>query len=284
MVLSEASGAEESPVPVETPEYSADTLELDRIADAFSGSTITPSRINKVTRYGKHGHATKKQASGKGSIRSQRDPYVVLRKRKRHNHDRDVGSVSRYHQAQDSEPWDSDSNLDSDNSSKLREPSWSQRRDKKQSQMGAFESFFHALNKYPNTPDHMQRWMQFGANLLLVSVVAYLGWMVVSTVRADISKANEMARQELMSKMAECQTQYTLNECSKKDRPALRMMCDEWYDCMMQNPESILRIKVTAKQVAEIINEFSEAMNLKAWVRLFSASLALHQDWTDFFG
>jgi hypothetical protein len=35
---------------------------------------------------------------------------------------------------------------------------------------------------------------------------------------------------------------------------------------MTQNPEAIMRVKVTAKQIAEIINEFADAMNLKAWV------------------
>lgn len=39
---------------------------------------------------------------------------------------------------------------------------------------------------------------------------------------------------------------------------------------MTQNPEAIMRVKVTAKQIAEIINEFSEAMNLKAWGFFFA--------------
>lgn len=250
MVLSEASGAEDSPAPTETSDYPNDTPEADR----------WPSKIDKASRYSKPGHLNKKHASGKGEIRARRDLSVGLRKRRRHNQDRDAG-LHRY--AQDSEAWDSDYNSDYKNRVGSSRP---RQREEDGQTKGAFESLFHALNKYPNTPDHMQRWMQLGANLFLVSVLTYVGWSVVSTVRSDIYKANELARLELMSKMTECQTQYTMNDCAKKDRPALRLMCEEWYDCMMQNPESIMRVKVTAKQVAEIINEFSEAMHLKAWV------------------
>ncbi|PFH55282.1 hypothetical protein XA68_10178 [Ophiocordyceps unilateralis] len=256
VVMSEASGAEDSPAATEVSDYPNDTPEADHRAEAHSAISMTPLKIDKSSRYGKF----KKHAPGKGEIRGRRDASVGMRKRKRHNHDRDVGSVNRDYHGHDSEAWDSES--ESDNGAGGRRI-WS--RSAKRENQGAFESFFQALNKYPNTPDHMQRWMQFGANLFLVSVLAYLGWSVVSTVRSDIYKANDVARQELVSRMTECQTQYTMNECSKKDRPALRVMCDEWYDCMMQNPESILRVKVTAKQVAEIINEFSETMHLKAW-------------------
>ncbi|RDA82573.1 hypothetical protein CP532_3066 [Ophiocordyceps camponoti-leonardi (nom. inval.)] len=242
MVLSEASGAEDSPAATELSDYPNDTPEADHKTEAHEAISVAPLKIDKSSRYAR----SKKHAPGKGEIRGRRDASIGMRKRKRHNNDGDVSSNRRYDD-HDGEDWRSDS--------------WSDRTGKQ----GAFESFFQALNKYPNTPDHMQRWMQFGANLVLVSVLTYVGWSVVSTVRSDIHKANDVARQELMSRMTECQTQYTMNECSKKDRPALRVMCDEWYDCMMQNPESILRVKVTAKQVAEIINEFSETMHLKAW-------------------
>ncbi|PNY29440.1 Nitrogen assimilation transcription factor nit-4 [Tolypocladium capitatum] len=261
VVLSEASGAEDSPALTEASDYPNDTPEADHWTDANMGGAIVPLRIDKATRYGRSGLSLKKHASGKGEIRIHRDLSVGARKRKRHNYDRDVGSLSRHHHAQDSDTWDSDS----DTSVPPRTSKRSQGKDEQSQAKGTFELFFHFLNKYPNAPDHMQRWMQFGANLFLVSVVAYLGWSVVSTVRSDIYKANEIARQELMSKMTECQSQYRMNECAKKDRPALRVICEEWHDCMMQNPESILRVKVTAKQVAEIINEFSEAMHLKAW-------------------
>lgn len=263
-VFSEASGAEESPAPTEMSDYPNDTPEVDHGMGTVTGGPLAPLKIDKTSRYGKTGLFSKKYASGKGEIRAHRDLSVGMRKRKRHNYDRDVGSVALHHHAQDSEGWDSE--FDTDNENRSRSSTRPRQHEKQGKARGTFESFFYALNKYPNTPDHMQRWMQLGANLFLVSVLAYLGWSVVSTVRSDISKANEIAQQELQSKMTECRTQYTMNECARGDRPALRLMCEGWYDCMMQNPDSVMRVKVTAKQVAEIINEFSETMHLKAWV------------------
>jgi hypothetical protein len=72
-----------------------------------------------------------------------------------------------------------------------------------------------------------------------------------------------------MSKIAECTKHWKDNSCESNDKPFFQSQCDKWYDCMMQNPESIMRVKVTAKQIAEIINEFSDAMNFKAWAGFF---------------
>jgi hypothetical protein len=179
--------------------------------------------------------------------------------------DRDVGSVVRYHTQGESE---SESDGDSAGSQNGRA-----RNSNGKVKRGIIGSMFHMLDQHPNAPDNLHRWIQLGINMLVAATVIGLGWSVVSTVRSDIQNANEGARRELQSRIAECHNQYTINECGAKKLPALRMMCDEWYDCMGQSPESIMRVKVTAKQVAEIINEFSETMNFKAWVSIWASSL-----------
>lgn len=233
------------------------------------GGTITPTKVDKASRYGRSTH-TKKHSSGKGEIRNRRDTsrHGLLRKRKRHNLDRDVGSVVRY-QTQDESESDSDGNSSGTRNGRGRNNNGVA------TKRGMLGSMFHMLDEHPNAPENLHRWIQLGINMLVASTVVVIGWSVVSTVRSDIQNANEGARLEIMSKIAECNNQYTINECSKKDRPALRVMCDEWYDCMMQNPESIMRVKVTAKQIAEIINEFSETMNFKAWVSWRAAMVCL---------
>lgn len=245
-------------------DYPNDTPEADHRVDSITGGSLMPLKIDKASRYGTAGFFSRKHAPGKGEIRAHRDHSIGMRKRKRRNHDRDVGSVTLHRHAQDSEAWDSE--FDTDNDGRSRSPTGLKQHQKQGRAKGALESFFYALNKYPNTPDHVQRWMQLGANLFLVSLLAYCGWSVVSTVRSDIYQANDLARQDLVSKIEDCQRNYRENECIKGDRPALRVKCAEWYDCMLQSPDSIMRVKVTAKQVAEIINEFSETMHLKAWV------------------
>lgn len=228
------------------------------MADISTNGALSPVRIDKSFRYSKVNSPAKRHVSGRGEIRGHRDSVTdLVRKRKRHNLDKDVSSNLRSY-AQD---WD-----ESEDSDTSTAPQRRSRNRKKSQPQGFLGSLFHMLDEHPNAPDNLYRWIQLLLNILLVSVIAYMGWAIVDTVRSDIRDANEAARSEIMSKITECGNQYTLNECSKKDRPALKAMCDEWYDCMMQNPESIMRVKVTAKQIAEIINEFSEAMKLKAWV------------------
>ena len=267
LVFSEASGAEDSPALTEASDYPNDTPEVDHRADVVMGGTVAPLKVDKASRYGRAGPLLKKHAAGKGEIRPQRERSVGLRKRKRHNYDRDVGSVGRHHGQDDSDAWnsDSDTGVAPRGSKKSQQRDRNRDRDQEQ-QRGTLVSLFYALNKYPNTTEHMQRWMQFGANLFLISTLVYVGWSVFSTVRNDIQRANASARLEFERGVAECRTQYQINECIKGDRPGLLALCAEWQECMYQDPESIIRVKVTVKQVAEIINEFTDAMNLKAWV------------------
>ncbi|KAH6973189.1 Di-sulfide bridge nucleocytoplasmic transport domain-containing protein [Ilyonectria sp. MPI-CAGE-AT-0026] len=267
LVLSEASGAEDSPALTEVSDFPNDTPETDRMGDVIMGGAMSPSRIDKTLRYGKNVLPPKKHSSGRGDIRGNRELSAadLLRKRKRHNLDKDVGSVARYR----GQGWD-DSDADSDNSIALPLQSRSRSKKNKAPPKGVMAALFHMLDEHPNAPDNLFRWIKFLVNFFLISIFAYIGWAIVDTVRGDIRSANEEARLELIGKMARCQNQYTVNECSTKVLPALEDMCNEWSECMMQNPESIMRVKVTAKQIAEIINEFSEAMNLKAWGFFFA--------------
>ncbi|KAF4962005.1 hypothetical protein FSARC_9882 [Fusarium sarcochroum] len=262
LALSEASGAEDSPAQTEVSDFPNDTPEADRMSDVNMGGMPSPSRVDKSYRYGKVPFSAKKHTPGRGEIRANRDLSVsdFIRKRKRHNLDKDVGSITRHR-------W-TESDSDSDDSIAPRRSRG--KRKTKEPPKGFLGSLFHMLDEHPNAPDNLYRWVQLLVNFFLVSIFVYIGWSIVGTVRTDIQNANETARFEIMSRITECQTQYTMNECAKKDRPALKAMCDEWYDCMMQNPESIMRVKVTAKQIAEIINEFSDAMNLKAWGFFFA--------------
>lgn len=181
-----------------------------------------------------------------------------MRKRKRHNFDKDVGGVSRGY---DGDSWDSESD---DGGAPGSRSSRGQKGQGKQK--GPLESFFYAMNKYPNTPEYVQRWMQLGANVFLISVLTYVCWSVVSTIRSDIYNANLAEHRTIIGQIEACQDKWRINGCQDNDRPALKVLCDEWHECMRQDPDAIMRVKVTAKQVAEIINEFTETMHLKAWV------------------
>ncbi|KAF4338029.1 nucleus export BRL1 [Fusarium beomiforme] len=263
LALSEASGAEDSPAQTEISDFPNDTPEADRMSDVNMSGLTSPSKIDKSLRYSKTPFSSRKHTPGRGEIRANRDFSVseFMRKRKRHNFDRDVGSITRHR-------W-TESDSDSEDSIAPRR-SRGKKKSPKEAPKGFLGSLFHVLDEHPNAPDNLYRWVRLIVNFFLVSVFIYIGWSIVATVKTDIENANEMARIEIMGKITECQTQYSINECAKNDRPALRVACEEWSECMSQNPEAIMRVKVTAKQIAEIINEFSEAMNLKAWGFFFA--------------
>ncbi|RBQ65284.1 hypothetical protein FVER14953_13109 [Fusarium verticillioides] len=258
-----ANRAEDSPALTEVSDFPNDTPEADRMSDVNMSGMTSPSKIDKSFRYSKTPFSSKKHTPGRGEIRASRDLSVseFIRKRKRHNLDRDVSSITRHR-------W-IESDSDSEDSIAPRRTR-GKKKGTKEVPRGFLGSLLHMLDEHPNAPDNLYRWVKLIVNFFLVSVFVYIGWSIVTTVKTDIENANEMARIEIMGRITECQTQYSINGCAKNDRPALRVACEEWSECMTQNPEAIMRVKVTAKQIAEIINEFSEAMNLKAWGFFFA--------------
>ncbi|KAF6816145.1 nuclear envelope protein [Colletotrichum plurivorum] len=265
--FSEASGAESSPALTENSELPDDTPEVDRFGDMNVGA-MTPSKVDKSYRYGKAGlQSLKRHAPGKGEIPRGLREYPAIRKRKRHNLDRDVGGSVRYHGSQD---WESEDASEDDDH---RHTSTRSKGKKKKSGRSWIGNLFHTLEEHPNAPENLYRWIQLLVNCILVSAFVFFCWSIVDTIRSDIRTANEAARQDIEGRMAECRSEYQLNECAKKDRPALKAMCDEWYECMIQDPSAIMRVRVTVKQIAEILNEFAGAMQVKAWVFFFGILL-----------
>ncbi|KAL6690654.1 Di-sulfide bridge nucleocytoplasmic transport domain-containing protein [Trichoderma pleuroticola] len=270
------SCADDSPAQTEASAFPNDTPESDRMSDATISNT-TPTKIDKNTRYNRG--SPWRHATGKGEIRplSRDKELQVLRKRKRHNMDKDVSSVIR-HLPRDWEGDVSDSETSmidyraTSPSKVLSRPGSSSQQTHQMAPTlppseGWFLSALGTMDRYPGAPDHIYRWLQLGLNCFIMGIIMYFGWSVVDAVRSDVRNANEMARMEIMSRITECQNHYTSNQCAKRrDLPALRALCDDWYDCMSQDSDAIMRVRVTIKQIAEVINEFADAMNLKAWI------------------
>ncbi|KAL7930429.1 Di-sulfide bridge nucleocytoplasmic transport domain-containing protein [Trichoderma chlorosporum] len=274
------SCAEDSPAVTDVSAFHNDTPESDRLSEATISNT-TPTKIDKTSRYSRN--SPRRHAAGRGEIRplSRDTELQVLRKRKRHNLDKDVSSVIR-HLPPD---WEGDTS-DSDTSmtsyrgasaSKIAPRSAFSSQQKHhlastpQSSEGWFVSALGTMDRYPLAPDHIYRWLQLGFNCLVAGIVMYIIWSIYDAVRADFHTANEMTRMEIMSRITECQNHYTSNECAKRrDLPALRALCDDWYDCMSQDTDGFMRVRVTMKEIAEVINVFAATMNLKAWI-MFAA-------------
>lgn len=229
------------------------------MSDVNMGGTITPGKIDKASRYSKPALSFRKHAPGKGQISNSRgfspDPK---RKRKRHNYDKDVGTAPR----RGRDDWD-DSETTSDDGLTSRPKHSSRKKEKSNKDKGGWAWW---LSEYPDTPEYVYRWVQLVINLFVATFFLYMCFTVVRSIRDDLTTANEAARQKLMSEMTACQNEYTINECAKKDRPALTAMCDKWYDCMIQSPESIMRVRITVVQLGELLNDFVDTVQWKAWV------------------
>lgn len=239
-----------------------DTPDFDRFSDLNMG-TITPAKIDKNLRYAKTAaqNHSKKHLSGRGEIFRPPREYTALRKRKRLNGDRDVGSL-KYHSSRDDSSYS-----DADDSDTQRPGSRSRRSKKKDAKKTSWmASIFDIINQHPNLPDNLKRWVSFLVNVSVVSAVGYWVWAIVSTVRGDIMTANSAARREIVAKAASCQTQYEINGCEGNDRPALQAMCEQWDECRYLDPESIMVVRNTAKEVAGVFNAFATTMEYRSYV------------------
>lgn len=269
-------------------EHPGDTPdEHDRFGKNLSSMTTTPASAvgrklfseRKQSVSTATGHTPGRGEVPRGALEvffSRRDK---VRKRKRQVGDKDVGSVrSRFNSAYTSDE-------DSDDTD-VSERTTGDRRGKRISDKGRHSpdyasggasrgvigNLFAAIHEHPNVPLILSWWVQLGINVFLVSVFMWFVWGGISMMRADISYAADAARSRLLAEMNACAHEYTKNRCAPKTErlPALNGVCDEWEVCMNQDPSSVMKMQVSAKNVAEIINEFVGAMSIKAWVRLHS--------------
>lgn len=268
VVLSEASGAEDSPARTEASDLPNDTPEADRMSDVFVSGAITPGKVDKSHRYQKGGLSARKHASGKGDIRPYRDFGASDLGRRRRRRDRNIHMQRHY------QDWDEDSDDSLYDRSRYRS------RHKKSNAPprngGVIGSIFHMMEEHHTAPENLHRWIQLGINIFLGGIFCVAIFSVVHAVHADIVAVNELARQEIRTDIARCQDLYLSNGCATTDAPAFKALCTEWYECMSQDPERIVRVRTTLKEVAHIMNDFFGNLNLKAWVSLESEPLNIH--------
>lgn len=250
----EYSGAESSPALTDTSEMPAETPEFEREEDVEK-VTLTPSAGR--TLFSKT--LLRNHASGRGEIaRSSRDK---IRKRKRLHGDRDVGS-GRSRLPHDSDDSDSDWEDGLDHGAKRS-------KDGKKPNRGWVNNFLSAVSDHPSAPAILSKWLQLGVNVILLSLVLFGMFAIFSQVRSDLSQAGEKARAAIVNEMSVCTENYRKNGCAPRASraPALDGPCNEWEACMNQDPSAIMHVQISAKNIAEIMNEFVGVLTFKTWVR-----------------
>jgi hypothetical protein len=208
------------------------------------GGTITPSKVDKSSRYRKH-------VPGRGEIRSGRNYGVseLTRRRKKQNN-----PLMRYQQ--DSEDDETDDGYVTQ-----------ERRPRSKGSGGVVGSMFRMMDEHRDAPDNLGRWVKFAVNVFLMVLFCGTIVLLVQGVMSDVRTVHEGARQEIRAKAAVCQDEYMANGCDTTDAPAFKKMCSEWLECMRQS-QDIVRTRATLNEVANIMNDFFGRLNLKAWVGL----------------
>lgn len=183
-----------------------------------------------------------------------------VRKRRRQPGDRDVGSVRpRLDHASDES--------DSDWEEGVR-PGRRRSSKDKNANPGWLTSFLDTVSKYPAAPAVLSRWLQFVINTFLIGVILFAVFSCVMAVRNDLARAADKARSNLMHEISQCTSNYHKNLCAPKlnRAPALELPCNEWEACMNQDPSTVMMTQISARNMAEILNEFFTIISYKTWV------------------
>jgi hypothetical protein len=134
-------------------------------------------------------------------------------------------------------------------------------------EMGRLASLFSFIERYPNAPALITKYVQTFANAAILTIAFYVVYSVWSTIRADVDRASEDSAAEILAEMAACAKNYVDNRCGGNNRlPALETVCSNWELCMNRDPNSIRRAQVSAHTFAQIINSFVEPISLKTMV------------------
>ncbi|ROV98763.1 hypothetical protein VMCG_06729 [Cytospora schulzeri] len=244
-VMSEMSGVEDSPDIMDasdklpTPDFDVDNSNL---LDNFHVSTPDSTRCNLFS----------EKKSGKGELARfswfERDK---VRKRKRLDKDRDIGSTrSRLPDGRDED--------DSDYS-----PGQTIRRQK--ANMGWLHRMLTSISDKPDAPIVLSVWLQLCVDAVLGGAILWMVWGVISAVRGEVLYSSEKARAQKIEEMGFCSRQFADNKCAphKERAPALETLCNEWDTCMNQDPNTVAGVKASAGHLADILNEFTSRLSWK---------------------
>ena len=221
-------------------------------------SALTPSKIDKSQRFRGTKASARKQTSGKGDVRSSRITMEAIRKRKRHNRDRDVGS---FHHAESDFSGDEEAESYGGRGRGPRDP-----------QMGGqqpsfWRGFMENLQDFEHAPIHLWNWFVFTFRVVAIIGSSCIGMSAVYWFITDVYNVIDADIETKKADASVCEVNYLRNECAK-DRllPALEPLCNDWFECMHQDTGSTQKVKAIVKATTDLLNEASGNLSLKSYV------------------
>lgn len=133
------------------------------------------------------------------------------------------------------------------------------------------------VSSNPTAPIILSYYVQFLVNFFLCGLVLWAAWGMVTAVRGEVIYSSEKAKQNLLAEIEFCSKQYAANRCSPISErvPAVENMCNEWDQCMSQDPNSIAGVKASVSHLADIINEFTNRLSWKSIVGFCTSTCCL---------
>ncbi|MCJ1243324.1 hypothetical protein MMC30_000521 [Trapelia coarctata] len=143
------------------------------------------------------------------------------------------------------------------------------------SKTGPQEAFFPALIKIivdqPNLPHVLTHYVQLLWNLFLCLGLMYLLYSFWAAIRQDVDKKAEESAKQTLAAMSACANEYLQNRCERTSRvPAMETLCENWENCMNQDPNKVARARISAHTFAEIFNSFIEPISYKTMSVMFT--------------
>lgn len=195
--------------------------------------------------------------SGKGEIPKRAGYSDILHrkveKRRRRTTDRDVQDAPRRYSN------DSDSEERPSSSEDPNRPSG------RNDRMGFIPSVLTFIDAHPSLPNTLSTYIQFFLNCVFASILLYILYGILSTIRSDIDERAMIESSEILTEMAICAREFKENRCERGTRvPAMENVCNSWEKCMARDPYKVGRSRLSAGMFAEIFNSFIEPISMKA--------------------
>jgi len=130
-----------------------------------------------------------------------------------------------------------------------------------------FSSLLSGIESRPNLPNILSYYAQLTLNFFVISLVIYGIYTFWITIRSDVDKASQDAKDEVLNEIAKCAKDYVDNRCGPDIRvKALEAVCENWERCMNRDPTSVGRARISAHTFALIFNSFIEPISYKAMI------------------
>lgn len=127
-----------------------------------------------------------------------------------------------------------------------------------------FYGFLHSVLSNPQCITNLTLVLQVLLNAFVLCCFIIIVVLCFMSVKRDVDRKVQTYIADLSHKIAHCRRQYLRNNCAPEMRvPALESSCNEWENCMSQDPESVVTSVAYFEILADCLNAFFHDLNFR---------------------